>query len=100
MFSPEWRSVILQPDIAKPGMILIGDVELMLRDVGLAVESSPLIQIHPPDIFPDEHKVGPGLPVDQHLATAALRTEASILNRHLTGVAAAGLPPVQALAVE
>jgi hypothetical protein len=97
---PEWRSVIHQPDIAKPGMILAGDVELMLRAVGSAVGNSPLVQVHPRDVLAVEHKVGPGLAVDQHIAAAAMRIEASILNRHLAGAAAAGLLPVQALAVE
>ena len=47
-----------------------------------------------------QHEVAPGLLGDHHVAAATVRIDGPLLDRHLAGPPAAGLPAVQALAVE
>ena len=43
---PARRAVVLQPDVAGPRMVFIGDVELVLRAIGTAVGGRPLVEVY------------------------------------------------------
>ena len=48
---PAWRTVILQTDVAGPGMVLVSDVKLVLRTVRTTVGGCPLVEVHLVDAF-------------------------------------------------
>src|SRR5262249_5773184 len=47
VLEPARRAVVLQADVALPRMVLVGDVELVLRAIGADVRLRPLVGVHP-----------------------------------------------------
>src|SRR5262249_48267126 len=71
---PAGRAVVLQADVAGPGMVLVGDVEFVLRTVGAAIGTRPLVEVHPGDRLAVELDSDPGAVAgDDHVIPLAGR---------------------------
>src|SRR5262249_12566974 len=87
--------------IAGRGCVVDGDLDAVIANVLARARYKRIRPDEDPAVaaFADlevqrQYKVGPGFMVDHHVTAAAVRIDASVLDRHLARVAGAGLPAV------